>query len=140
MKRRARTEILIKGSRETAKALCNEIENKYKISVVDEPNNGLVMIKMREDAKKSLFYLGEVLVTEAKVQINNKLGLGIVRGTDSELAYWLAVIDAACNAGLKETEKWDIVLENEQKKIIKEIQRQQSKILKTKVSFDTMSE
>lgn len=140
MKRRERTEILIKGSRETAKAMSDEISNKYKVKIIEEPNNGLVMIKMREDAKKTLFYLGEVLVTEAKVQIDNKLGIGIVSSTDTELAYWLAVIDAAFNAELEETKKWEQILKNEYEKIMRALQKQQAKILKTKVSFDTMSE
>lgn len=44
MKRRERTEILIKGSGETAKAMSDEISNKYKVKIIEEPNNGLVMI------------------------------------------------------------------------------------------------
>lgn len=140
MKRRKRTETLIKGSRLTAKAMADEIDKKYEVNVIDEPNNGLVMVKMREDAKKTTFYLGEVLVTEAKVQINNKLGIGIVQGTDSELAYWLAVIDASYNAELQEIEKWEAVLIQENEKININMQKQQARIMKTKVSFDTMNE
>lgn len=140
MKRRKRTEILIKGSKEIAKAMSDGIDKKYKVNVIEEPNNGLVMVKMREDAKKSLFYLGEVLVTEAKVQINNKLGIGIVNGVNSELAYWLAVIDAAYNAELEETKNWEAILKAEEEKINVEMQKQQSKILNTKVNFDTMND
>ncbi len=59
------------------------------------------MIKMRETAKRELFYLGEVLVTEAKVSINGTLGMGIVVGDNEELALNLAIIDCATNAILK---------------------------------------
>lgn len=138
MKRRRRTEILIKGSMELARRLSEEIEEKYAIKVIEEPDNGLVMVKMREAAQKSLFYLGEVFVTEIKVQIKDKLGIGIVTGNNQELAYYLAVIDAACNAGLEETGNWEQQLLDEEINIQKKTEEVQGKILKTKVNFETM--
>lgn len=138
VKRKRRTEILIKGSSEIAKKLCLEIEEKYKVKIVEEPNYGLVMVKIREAAKKSLFYIGEVLVTESKVLIEGKLGIGIVGGNKTELAYWLGVIDAAYNAELKETKWWDEILLCEEIKINEEIKKRQAKILKTKVNFESM--
>ena len=107
MNRKRRTEILIRGRRKLSEKLSEEIKNKYEIKNVQDPENGLVMIKMRETAKKQLFYLGDVLVTEAKVSINGNLGLGIVNGDEEKLAYDLAVIDAAYNAELNETKMWD---------------------------------
>ncbi len=138
MNRRRRTEILIKGSAEIAKKMFIEISEKYEVKIIEEPNNGLVMTKMREEAQKSLFYLGEVLVTEAKVQINGKLGIGIVRGNETELSYWLAVIDAAYNADLEETKSWQKLLEDEEKRINEEMRKYNSRVLKTKVNFATM--
>jgi alpha-D-ribose 1-methylphosphonate 5-triphosphate synthase subunit PhnG len=138
MNRRRRTEILIKGSMEVAKKLSEEIESIYDVKIVEEPNYGLVMIKMREGAKKSLFYLGEILVTETKVQINGKLGIGIVSGNNYDLSYWLAVIDAAYNAELNEIRGWEEILINEEIHINDEITREQGKVLMTKVNFDTM--
>ncbi len=138
MNRRRRTEILIKGSTEIAKKMFIEIRGKYEVKIIEEPNSGLVMTKMREEAQKSLFYLGEVLVTEAKVQINGKLGIGIVRGNETELSYWLAVIDAAYNADLEETKSWQKLLEDEEKRIDEEMHKYNSRVLKTKVNFATM--
>jgi len=138
MNRRKRTEILIKGSKHIAEKLAKEIEEKYEVKTIEEPNYGLVMIKMREEAKKSLFYLGEVLVTESKVQINGKLGIGIVSGNQPELSYWLAIIDASYNGDLEETKGWEKILINEEKKIIEVEKKYQSKVLKTRVSFNTM--
>ncbi|WP_315065630.1 phosphonate C-P lyase system protein PhnG [uncultured Clostridium sp.] len=138
MNRRRRTEILIKGSTEIAKKMFIEIGEKYEVKIIEEPNNGLVMTKMREEAQKSLFYLGEVLVTEAKVQINGKLGIGIVRGNETELSYWLAVIDAAYNADLEETKSWQKLLEDEEKRIDEEMRKYNSRVLKTRVNFATM--
>lgn len=138
MKRKRRTEILIKGSSQIAKKISLEIEEKYLVKIVEEPNYGLVMVKIREGAKKTLFYIGEVLVTEAKVLIQGKLGIGIVSGNDTELAYWLAVIDAAYNANLEETKGWDGILIFEGIKIKEELKKREAKILKTKVNFENM--
>lgn len=139
MNRRKRTEILIRGSKELAKNLAKEIKEKYEIKTIDEPNNGLVMIKMRETAKKQLFYLGEVLVTEAKIQINGHLGMGIVAGDEEELAINLAIIDGAYKADLKETSKWEELLLNEEKIIKEKEDKLSQKILETKVDFTTMN-
>ena len=38
------------------------------------------MVKVRESAQRTLFYLGEVLITECKVMINGFLGIGMVKG------------------------------------------------------------
>ena len=138
MNRRRRTKILIKGSLEISRRFAEEIENLYPLRIIEEPNNGLVMVKMREGAQKSLFYLGEVLVTETKVQINEKLGIGIVSGNKPELSYWLAVIDAAYNAELEVTEHWKDILEQEEIRIAEDTRKYESKVLMTKVDFDTM--
>ena len=117
MNRRKRTKILIDGSRNFARELVNEIERNYAIHVLAEPHHALTMVKLRETAQKSLFYLGEVLVTETKVQINQSFGIGIVVGDEEELSYQLAVIDAAYEANLVETEKWTLLFEEEEKRI-----------------------
>lgn len=139
MNRRRRTEILIRGNKELSKKLVNEIKEKYEIKNIEEPNNGLVMIKMRETAKKELFYLGEVLVTEAKVYVNGALGLGIVTGDEEELAYNLAIIDGAYRSGAKEIEKWEDILLKEEQCIKEREEKETKKILETKVDFSTMN-
>lgn len=138
MNRRKRTEILIKGEFELSRKLVKEIEDKYEVKEIESPNNGLVMIKMRETAKNSLFYLGEILVSEAKVFVNGSLGMGIVVGNRPELAYNLAVIDGAYKAGVDEASAWEKVLLEEEGNILKIERRETAKVLKTKVDFTTM--
>ena len=139
MNRKRRTEILIRGDRKLSEKIAEEIKEKYDIKSVNEPENGLVMIKMRESAKKQLFYLGEVLVTEAKVYINGNLGMGIVIGNEEKLAHNLAIIDAAYKGQLQEVSKWNELLYDEEKKIIEREKNESAKILETKVDFTTMS-
>ncbi len=138
MKRRQRTEILVNGSINVAKKMAEEIMEHYHVKTIEEPNNGLVMIEMRETAKKNLFYLGEMLVTEAKVQVQDSLGIGMVYGNCPELACYLAVVDAAYNADLKETGGWWELLLEEEKNIKMKKDKEQAKILKTTVNFETM--
>ncbi|MFJ5624220.1 phosphonate C-P lyase system protein PhnG [Peribacillus loiseleuriae] len=138
MKRKERTEILIQGSATIAKDFAKEIEMRYTVNVIQQPENGLVLLKARETAKKSLFYLGELLVTECKVQIHDLIGIGIVKGHQEELAYCLAVIDAAYQAGLIETRVWSHILEREKENIQKNRQELNQSTLRTKVSFETM--
>lgn len=138
MKRRRRTEILINGSQKRVENMAHCIKDKYQVKVVQEPESGLVMLKVRETSQKSLFYPGEVLVTECKVQIEGRIGIGIVTGDQPELSYNLAVIDAAFEANLPETIGWMELLENEEKVIQEQSAAASHSILKTKVNFETM--
>lgn len=138
MKRRQRTEILIEGSPQLAERLAGEIRGKYEYSVIQPPERGLAMINMRETAQRSLFYAGEVLVTECKVMLGETIGLGIVRGHRPELAEQLAVIDAAYAAQLPEVAGWTPMLEQEGEALHKKRWLEWQGVLRTKVSFETM--
>lgn len=138
MNRRRRTEILIKSGNYLAKKLAEDIKNKYEVKEIEAPNHGLVMIKIRETAKKELFYLGEIIVSEAKVYIEGVLGMGIVAGDREDLALNLAIIDGAYKKNLKETDHWEKILLNEEAEI-REIEKKiEEGVLKTKVDFTTM--
>ncbi|MGL4346364.1 MAG: phosphonate C-P lyase system protein PhnG [Cellulosilyticaceae bacterium] len=139
MKRRERTQILIESSPRLAQELASEILGKYQLKVLEEPSHGLTMVKVRESAKKQVFYLGEVLVTEAKVMLEGALGLGIVQGNHSELAYHLAIIDAAYEAQVKETILWEERLIKAAEAIREMRCQQRAALMATKVQFETMS-
>lgn len=138
MKRRRRTEILINGSHNLAETLATTITSNYQVRAIQEPENGLVMMKVRETSKKSLFYPGEVLVTECKVQVDGAIGIGIVTGDLPEFSHHLAIIDAAYEANLPETKGWSQLLEQEEQNIMKIKTAVNKSILKTKVNFETM--
>ncbi len=140
MKRRRRTEILVNGAKELAAQLAEEITRRYDVKTIEAPNHGLVMIKARETSKKSLFYIGEVFVTECKVQIHDAIGLGILKSDDRQHAYHLAVIDAAYQADLPETTGWtDRLLAAEAAWLDRRLAAQRG-VLQTKVNFETMDE
>lgn len=138
MNRKKRTEILINGSSQLVSSMAQQIVERYQVKTMEEPNQGLVMVKIRESAQHSLFYLGEVLVTECRVQVEEEIGLGIVKGVEPTLAYHLAVIDAAYKSKLSETQAWMYFLEKEADQIADQRKKQEAKIMKTKVNFETM--
>ncbi|WP_067727571.1 phosphonate C-P lyase system protein PhnG [Oceanobacillus damuensis] len=138
MKRRRRTEILVQGDPELAKHFAEMIIDRYECKEIIAPQYGLTMIKMRESAKNSLFYLGEVLITEAKVEINGCVGIGIVTGMQEQLAKYLAIIDAAYKANLPETSEWYPRLIEAEQQIRKAKAKEQGELFETKVNFETM--
>lgn len=138
MRRRRRTEILVQANPNLAASLANEIKQTYTYKEIVAPRHGLTMVKMRESAQKSLFYIGEVLVTEAKVEIQGEIGIGIIQGMHDEVAMQLAIIDAAYNAQLPETLSWTDTLEAAEAEINRKRIRQQAELMETKVNFETM--
>ncbi|MFD2043780.1 phosphonate C-P lyase system protein PhnG [Ornithinibacillus salinisoli] len=138
MNRRRRTEILIQGNSDVAREFAESIIERYPYREIMSPRYGLTMIKMRETAKNSLFHLGEVLVTEAKVEIHQQIGIGIVIGMKDELAKHLAIIDSAYKANVEETNEWEERLLEEEQLIFKTKVKKQTELLKTRVQFETM--
>ncbi|TMN22631.1 phosphonate C-P lyase system protein PhnG [Lentibacillus cibarius] len=138
MKRKRRTTILIQADPNLARRLAATITTKYECREIVAPRYGLTMMKMRETAKNSLFYIGEVLVTETKVEINQSIGIGLVTGMQDELSKDLAIIDAAYKAKLPETNDWEDQLIAAEEQIEKEKAQKQAEIFETKVNFETM--
>ena len=138
MKRRRRTRILVEGSPELLFHLSAEAESAHDVKDVDDPSAGLVMMRLRDTARKDAFYLGEVLVTEAKVRIGGILGLGLIRGDRPDEARRLAVVDAVFNSESPLLADWIPRLEDEERRIAEGLERETSSILETRVDFSTM--
>ena len=140
MNRKKRTELLSYCSLQVLESLTKKIKKKYIIKTIEEPNTGLVMIKMRESAQKSLFYLGEVFVTECKVMIGDSIGIGIIKGYHPKKVYELAIIDAAYKENLEDVKELTKRLNKIEVKILNDKKKEIAQILKTKVEFETLDE
>jgi alpha-D-ribose 1-methylphosphonate 5-triphosphate synthase subunit PhnG len=136
--RRRRTTILVEGDPALAAELAGRIRERAGVTILQEPNECLVMLKVRETAKRGLFLMGEVLATEAKAMVEGRIGLGIARGRRPALAADLAVIDAAYNAGLSETGDWNACLEEAEAAIAERRAVGDGRIARTSVDFRTM--
>lgn len=139
LERAKRTKLFIEVGEQEAIQCANEIIEKYEVEVVMPPTVGLTMIKMRESAKNSLFYIGEVLVTESRVKIGNSFGIGIVMKEKKELSRALAVIDAAYKEQLPETGDWKKILLQLEREWNTKLDQMKCSIERTKVNFETMT-
>lgn len=127
MSRRARTEVLVESPAALAHDLARAIEAELPVRVVVPPRQGLVMNQVRETARNSRFYLGEALMSECRVRIGDVEGLGVVLGTDDELARSPAVID--------EVERR---IEAAGNRLERERAREAGRTMGSRVSFDEM--
>ena len=138
MKRKERTRILVHCSNEFLTQWAQYFEQQTQFHVIEEPKNALTMLRMRESAQHSLFYLGEVLVSETRVKCRDTIGIGLIQGNELEKSYALAVIDAACNAPLDGVDQLEKALTQEKQKQDAAHARHVACILKTRVNFETM--
>ena len=138
MKRALRTKLLIEIGKTEAIEFAGEILNKYHVEEIQPPKLGLTMIKMRESAQQSLFYIGEVLITETKVKINDSFGIGIVIEEDEHLSRALAIIDAAYKEELPEAVSFEKELVKLEAEYQQQLEKEKCSIERTKVNFETM--
>jgi alpha-D-ribose 1-methylphosphonate 5-triphosphate synthase subunit PhnG len=136
--RSRRTKILIEGSDELRSKLSGIVASRREIAAVEYPRGALVMVKARETAKNSLFYMGELLVTEAKVQVEGRIGIGIIAGDRPEAALDLAIVDAAIAANLEETAGWEELLLEEEAKMLSREANEAARVARTRVAFESM--
>jgi alpha-D-ribose 1-methylphosphonate 5-triphosphate synthase subunit PhnG len=79
-----------------------------------ENHTGLVMLPMQEPVKGEYFYLGEVLVAEARLKAVGVDAYGACLGRDILHALALAIIDAAWQSGISahQVEEFVVAQEN----------------------------
>ena len=137
MEKRRLTKILAKADGAVIAALSAEILKAHQPVIVKEPGKTLAMIKLREPVRQSLFYLGEIIVTEAVVEIDGVRGRAVLMGDDAEKTLNMAIIDAAVNKGVFDGMDRLLALEKQQNDLV---MRQNALHLKTMVNFESMDQ
>lgn len=135
MEKKRLTKILAKSDRAALAALSAAVLETYHAVIVKEPSKTLTMIKMREPVKQSLFYIGEVIVCEAVVELDGVKGMAVCMGDDTEKTLSMAIIDAAINKGVFGGMDKLLALEKEQ---ADSLRRENAMHLKTMVNFTSM--
>jgi len=135
MEKKRLSKILAKADRSVIASLSADIQKTYRPIIVKEPGKTLTMIKMREPVKQSLFYIGEVIVCEATVEIDDIQGVAVLMGDDIEKTLDMAIIDAAINKGIFTGMDKLLELEKEQNDLV---MRENAMHLKTMVNFESM--
>ncbi|MCL1632159.1 phosphonate C-P lyase system protein PhnG [Sporolactobacillus sp. CPB3-1] len=120
--------------------IAQQITQEQQVQVEREPQTSLIMAKAKDSVSSQPFYLGEVLVTECTISVNQKLGIGIVVGEKPLRAYCMAIIDAALNAGVPVLDRWGDRLRAEKQQLQKEHALEYARCAQSQVHFDTMEE
>ena len=137
MEKNRLTKILAKTDSGVIAALSADIQKTCRPVIVKAPGKTLAMIRMREPVKQSLFYIGEVIVCEAVVEIDGVQGVAVVMGDEEVKTIDMAIIDAAVNKGIFNGWNRLLELEKEQNDFI---MRENAMHLKTMVNFESMDQ
>src|SRR5699024_105873 len=139
MDRKLWTRVFAKYGRQEAINFFLKYKEELDFDIISGPSEGLVMVKTRENAKNTLFYMGEVLITETKIRHGSVVGTGLVKGSDNELSQAMAFIDLSIKMEQFTTELNEIL--NTLKNVeANDIAEKTEKILQTKVSFEMMND
>ena len=74
------------------------LQSGARVSVLRPPAQGMVMVRARESARRSVFNLGEATVTEAEVEVDGCRGYAMTLGLRPRPALAGAIVDAAAEA------------------------------------------
>lgn len=97
MTKKEMSAILARATGEEVESIAAPIRTAHRVEIVKPPQKTLVMVKVRESIKRSLFYLGEVLATECMVTVDGAKGSMVLAGDDFEKVTGGAIIDALLN-------------------------------------------
>jgi alpha-D-ribose 1-methylphosphonate 5-triphosphate synthase subunit PhnG len=93
--------VLTRAPAGAVKALAEEIIPLLEPIMVLENRTGLAMLPMRDPVAGATFFLGEVLLAEARVQAAGAEGYAACLGRDLEQALAVALLDAAYAGGVE---------------------------------------
>ncbi|WP_439653127.1 phosphonate C-P lyase system protein PhnG [Raoultibacter phocaeensis] len=132
--------MLVEGDGALAQEIAAEVEEACEVKVLDAPREELVMVKVRESSRNSLFYLGEALMCSCRVRIGDAMGFGYVLGSKRNAAYNLAVVDAAYRSErpFEGKQRWEQRIEKEARRLYERQLKSQALVERTRVDFSTM--
>ena len=138
MKREEVFEIIATADKSVICSLAREVLEDTDIVVLRE-RTGMLMARARDSVEGIAFNLGEVLVTEVEVRLNDTPGYSMVLGMDPGKALAGAVLDAAMEGDHHLKEKIIDALKEE--RIRAEVRRSKlwSDVKTTRVDFEVMS-
>jgi alpha-D-ribose 1-methylphosphonate 5-triphosphate synthase subunit PhnG len=96
LSREDRAGLLARATPDELEPLAEEVLARHGAPfVLSGPDVGMVMMQVREPVAEERFYLGEVLVTRAEVELAGHRGWCMRLGDDRQAALAAAILDAA---------------------------------------------
>jgi alpha-D-ribose 1-methylphosphonate 5-triphosphate synthase subunit PhnG len=128
-------EILADGDFKVWREMTNKLKTRYAINVIVEPETCMVMARAADGASRNPFFLGEVLITEAVVEFEGRLGYGFAQEDNPEKALCFAILDAAVGLHLQEEPEILRLLTEQEQKITVGRRSESGLVAGTKVNF-----
>lgn len=132
--------ILVEGDLHRIKDFVAHIESSLTINVTKQPTIGLTMVRAADSVESQEFYLGEVLITECEISIDNIVGIGICTGDEPVRSYCMAVVDAVMKSDFEQKSMAEDFLKKEAELILSKEDELKAMINKTKVDFKLMDQ
>ncbi len=110
----------------------------FAVTVVTQPRPGVLMLRLREPVRGTVFNAGEVLVTEAAVSLGGVPGYAMRLGREPETALAAAILDAAVAAGHPLSPEITTLLGAQEAAAIERVAAAWRAVAPTRVSFEEM--
>lgn len=140
MDREERFELLGQMDEESLYVLAEEVAECSMVTLVHEPQCGIVMMRSQDSVEGEVFNLGEILVSEAEVTVDGKLGYCMVMGKALKRALAGAILDGAVESQHPLTDRIVAVLTEARERVEREKLQEWAYIEKTKVNFEVLNE
>ncbi len=121
-----------------ARELAAPVFAAHEVTVIREPMKTLVMVRMRETVAGAAFYLGEVLASEALVEVAGQKGFALLMGDDLDKALAAAAIDAFRKTDFPAAREIECALEKRGTEITAGKRREIRMHQKSRVQFNTL--
>lgn len=128
-------EILAESDFSVWEKITSQLASRYEIKIIQEPETCLVMMPAQDSVEQSSFYLGEVLITQAVVEIYGTPGYGFTLEDKPDQALGYAIIDAALSHGVPEARDIRLLLAEQEELINCQRRQEKRMIASTRVNF-----
>lgn len=135
---RTRSFIFAEGDFAVFENLANTVLSRADLKVVREPQTCLVMMRALDSAEEVPFHLGEVLITEAAVELEGVRGYGFALENQPVKALCFAVLEAALQAGHEAAPAILAAFRDQAAAVEEKKRREEARLAATRVHFDVM--
>ncbi|CAN5250963.1 hypothetical protein BH24ACT1_BH24ACT1_03320 [soil metagenome] len=138
LNRERRAELLAASDPIELAALAERCLESATPTLVTGPEVGMVMLQVREPVARERFYLGEVLVTRAEVDLDGAQGWAMVMGSDRVRALAAAVCDAEVQGDRAWAGEVQALCESTERAISEADVRERAELAATEVAFEEL--
>lgn len=130
--------VIMQAKAEQIRPAAEALRRSVPHRIVKEPAQELVMFQAEESVEKIDFNVGEILVTTARVRVNESIGFAMVMDTHQEKALDAALLMGIYEAGLPEAEQVEALAAGLKDYQQGRLREEREIISATRVNFEVM--